>query len=827
MVRDDGVVAAAIRAARYADAVMRRTATGGDMQSYWDWYSDSHPEGVHPNAIYDFAHWYRKHIDPTADRQQVYDFAKDDAFAKGIPQQFSNWGKPTIYRGEIVPNTGQWWNHDFSDPEHDELMGEWEDRIGSPDDQKSKGGIGIGIGPEGEAVTYRPLPISQPKGHNGEGFDPDENPTPFDPRIPLAGGEEGFDPDEDQDPFDPRIIGASRRHAVGENYGGSWHEEHYDENGDYVGPHWPQDMSHHLDGNPDQAPYSAGYHAARHPAFVNSEDPLGVAQSVWTNAGGDLTGSMDFSSFQDGWMDSVNGIPHMFLEPEAHRSYLESTGDSLRKFSPKRLRDHFDSVRNPTVPYTDPDENIAPFDPRIIGAGLHARLAANEELLQKLHDDFHDWYAEHGNERLNWAGRGPLGNWHQIENFLKDRYPAAHKGITTGKEEAGRLLDTGQLGPDGDYCPKCHGQGNHILRTNEACPACGGSGKPDQPMAYATGQDAIDRFGYDPKEIAAGMLLLHNRTHSVRSDLEQGDNDRLSEIARMRSQMMRGGALDFADIIRLAGDGMSWEDTMNYIDQTLAEGQPEDTSDYSTDYYEEPLPPGAEALQCNHCKGYARNAYEVNHVSVGDDYKGTFCNNCLRDLMPSWYGHTARLAGLDMADIVRLAGDGMSYEDTMRYIDQALQEGESDDNSNTLRVGHEYEPHPQGQDFCTSESEDGELCGLPPSAHPDFDYQRQLMVDPSLINQGRGPVYRARKSHQELLAMIDKMAGDGMSWEDTMAHIDQVLAEGEQTPVRKMRTAPEGFRPQPPQFPDDGEFDYLSDEAEAQRIRDWDDQRDG
>jgi hypothetical protein len=39
------------------------------------------------------------------------------------------------------------------------------------------------------------------------------------------------------------------------------------------------------------------------------------------------------------------------------------------------------------------------------------------------------------------------------------------------------------------------------------------------------------------------------------------------------------------DRAHLAGDGMSWEDTMAHIDQVLAEGEPRDRSDYSTDYY--------------------------------------------------------------------------------------------------------------------------------------------------------------------------------------------------------------------------------------------------
>lgn len=42
--------------------------------------------------------------------------------------------------------------------------------------------------------------------------------------------------------------------------------------------------------------------------------------------------------------------------------------------------------------------------------------------------------------------------------------------------------------------------------------------------------------------------------------------------------------------------------------------------------------------QCDHCGGHARSAYEVNQVSIGDDYKGSFCDNCLQELLPSWYG---------------------------------------------------------------------------------------------------------------------------------------------------------------------------------------------
>lgn len=369
-----------------------------------------------------------------------------------------------------------------------------------------------------------------------------------------------WNPDEDPDPFDPRLLGASRTAAV------------YDWN-----PYTPslvrrmQDEGVWDGSEVDQQSWEtrsdAGDHYYVRPAgsvvnTLNHDHPMKhtgdperwEVDHLPPEYGHDpegYFGDIHGPTALNRWAHPVEGVhPHGFSSAQEAMDWVHA--------------------RHPEEGF-DPDGQQDPFDPRLIGASL--RLAANEDLLSQLHDEFHGWYAEHGNEKLNWAGRGPLGNWHQIENFLKDRYPEAHKGITTGKEEAGSLLDTGQLGPDGDYCPKCHGRGFHLLRTNEACPSCNGSGKPDQPMAYATGPDAVDRHGYDPKEIAAGMLLLHNRTHSERSDLEQGDNDRLSEIARMRSQMQREGRLDYADIIRLAGDGMSWEDTMAHIDSVLAEGE--------------------------------------------------------------------------------------------------------------------------------------------------------------------------------------------------------------------------------------------------------------
>lgn len=360
--------------------------------------------------------------------------------------------------------------------------------------------------------------------------------------------DEYTDPNDNIDPFDPRLIGASRHHAVGENYGGSWHEEHHDKNGDYVGPPWPEDMSHHLHSNPAQAPYSAGYHAARHPAFVDVEDSLGVAQSAWTNAGGESTGSVDFSSFEDGWMDSINGIPHMFLEPKAHQSYLDA-GDSLRMFNPKRLRDHFDSVRNPTVPYTDPDEQQDPFDPRLLGASLRLDMAD----LIRLAGDGMSWEdtMRHIDEAL--AGGEPEDH----SDYSTDYYHEPDDDDVSDDDEHERMDHYHDKWFD--QLPDSHKR--WVRETN------------DEAMLFDF-QRYYDHHANEGAPYTLTPLPEHEKMRQQRGYMK-----RMRQLEPHLDQYLNpeGGGrtaslLDYADVIRLAGDGMSWEDTMAHIDSVLAEG---------------------------------------------------------------------------------------------------------------------------------------------------------------------------------------------------------------------------------------------------------------
>lgn len=155
---------------------------------------------------------------------------------------------------------------------------------------------------------------------------------------------------------------------------------------------------------------------------------------------------------------------------------------------------------------------------------MMARLAAvNQGLVNRLHNEFHDWWKNTFADRMR-AGApeiagyqkygdpeiGPITYWPNIEAFLKEKYPEAHRNHDMGYEEARPLLDNG-YGADE----------HHPL------------------MPYETGPEAIAKHGYDPKEIAAGMLLLHNESDPLRGDMSAEDQARLNDIFDKRVKMQR------------------------------------------------------------------------------------------------------------------------------------------------------------------------------------------------------------------------------------------------------------------------------------------------
>lgn len=153
-----------------------------------------------------------------------------------------------------------------------------------------------------------------------------------------------------------------------------------------------------------------------------------------------------------------------------------------------------------------------------------ARLAAvNQGLVDRLHDEFHQWWENKQNLDTDpasadyWKGNGvsePIQYWPHIEEFLSHKYPASNRWHDMGMEEAG-----------------------HILDGHKPMPYQVQSGADTTP--YETGPEAIATYGYDPKEIAAGMLLLHNRSNPLRGDMLPQDQARLNDIFQKRQQMQR------------------------------------------------------------------------------------------------------------------------------------------------------------------------------------------------------------------------------------------------------------------------------------------------
>lgn len=151
----------------------------------------------------------------------------------------------------------------------------------------------------------------------------------------------------------------------------------------------------------------------------------------------------------------------------------------------------------------------------------------------RLKGEFHDWFDALPQDRLDEIRNieihpfmdhhenSPISHWPTVERFLKDKYPAAHRGFLNGREDASMWLDH----PNNEYeDPMLEGDDEF------------GSLPPPEPYSSADHQ----KLGYDPQEVAAGMVLLHNRAHSGRQDSYlTTDKNRLVDIYNKRQQMQR------------------------------------------------------------------------------------------------------------------------------------------------------------------------------------------------------------------------------------------------------------------------------------------------
>ena len=139
------------------------------------------------------------------------------------------------------------------------------------------------------------------------------------------------------------------------------------------------------------------------------------------------------------------------------------------------------------------------------------RIAAvDQDMLDRLHGEFTAWLPKYPEVD---GKRGPIGYWPNIEKFFKARYPAAHKGLLCGKEQAQQVLD---------------GKAPMLLGREQW-----------DGTKYPTGPEAVAEYGYDPAEIAASFVLLHNQSHPLRGPLADADQARLVDIAQKRHKMQQ------------------------------------------------------------------------------------------------------------------------------------------------------------------------------------------------------------------------------------------------------------------------------------------------
>lgn len=171
-----------------------------------------------------------------------------------------------------------------------------------------------------------------------------------------------------------------------------------------------------------------------------------------------------------------------------------------------------------------------------VEAGGEKPTKGEHPIVDQVHSEFNDWWNNGGSPGKDYdpdelyegvVSRGPIGHWPTVENFLKDRYPASYRGLGYGDEEAKAVLDG-----DGE-----------IHRSERAISQYPGESNPlEQPKPYETGQNAVDRHGYDPKEIASAVMYLHNLSRGIDGsyDGQRGDDGaRLWKIFQNRQQMQR------------------------------------------------------------------------------------------------------------------------------------------------------------------------------------------------------------------------------------------------------------------------------------------------
>jgi GNAT superfamily N-acetyltransferase len=251
----------------------------------------------------------------------------------------------------------------------------------------------------------------------------------------------------------------------------------------------------------------------------------------------------------------------MYLHTNAHEQARPGSRGSHMSRDIDRLSDIFQKRQQMQRDYEKRQKQT-------VTATRYLRLAGfdPDEVTSRLGDEFAEWHA--GQPSGN-GGHLGLFYWPNIENFLKEKYPAAHRGFSYGREQAGEVLD--------DRANPYHG-----------------------PQPYDTDYSAQQSLGYDPEEIAAGMLLLHNQTNGSSRFRERGDKQRLVNIFDRRQQMQRNYEQQQDNSVKTA---MAWQDWAPRIETKSLYGN-------------EACPEGG---GCDHEYG-KRSSYKIYHEGTNDPY---------------------------------------------------------------------------------------------------------------------------------------------------------------------------------------------------------------
>ena len=203
----------------------------------------------------------------------------------------------------------------------------------------------------------------------------------------------------------------------------------------------------------------------------------------------------------------------MYLHTNAHMTARPNSRVPLLSRDIERLSEIFQKRQQMQRDYEERQRTAMPYEyPKRKRAKTQSGILA-DGTIERVRGEFSDWWDQQDH-------RGYTPNpaydaahyWSNVEKFLKDKYPAAHRGLSYGYEQARPLLKQKNDREWGDV--------------------------PDADP-YDAGPEAIEKYGYDPAEIAAAMLYLHNDRRSGRQSFQNADRNLLMKVIRTRHKMQQ------------------------------------------------------------------------------------------------------------------------------------------------------------------------------------------------------------------------------------------------------------------------------------------------